>query len=70
MTYTTHDLVDEYGGKANVKKDKVKVAPVNLIKGLCEVNLKDGGFELFCFDRVQGFLSSTNSLMDLSMVKE
>lgn len=68
MAYTSHDPVNESGGEASVQEDKVKVAPIDLIKCLCKVNFEDGGFELFGFDRVKGFLSRTNCFMDLPVV--
>ena len=44
--------------------------PTSTIKILGKVNLKDGAFNTFELDRVQGLLRSANGFMDLPLMEE
>ena len=67
---TTNDPFDEFDGEAQMSQNHTDVEPIWMVESFGEVNLEDDAFAFFSFDRVKGLLSSSNGLMDLSVMEE
>ena len=66
----THNPIYEGVRETNMDEYELNEDPTSTIKSLGKVNLKDGTFQTFELDRVQGFLSSANGFMNLPLIEE